>query len=384
MNILMISTYFAPCTIVGALRMTSLANYLLSHGNSVTVIKLAEASYDTGGLASGKRVEGATYVELTSNIEDWKSVNIELLQLIDKLSLSNHYDCCIATFGPFSTIPSIVSGTKKYHIPLVVDYRDLWVFFPTPTTTIKGKLIKWYLFFKYYGLEKSLMTHCAKFVSVTPRSVERMIHFYPFLKKKSHCIYNGYTDILGEVTMQTVPENFSIFFLGKLAYYSIEGTRFFFEAVNSLIQKGHSIRIVHIGKREPVVDQIMCELFFPEKVFVAEGQHPYAETIKMAQKADMFMAINRDPDGLETKIFDYIYLNKPIVAYGPADSEFSEMMRHGENAYMCQSKQQIEQAIETIIVERKAYFTTNMEFRKSLSRDDQNAKYLELLYTLKK
>lgn len=382
MNVLMISPYFAPCTLVGALRMTSLAKYLVSQGVQVTVIKAADAMIGPPDIAAGEPVEGVLYREFIADMNESKSVEAALLQAIDDMCAANHYDCCVASFGPFITASAVTAVQTRYHIPLVVDYRDPWLYHPMPCKTLKEKLLKWYVIVRFHGLEKRLMEYCTAFVSVTPRCVQCMIDHYPALAAKSHCIYNGYTYVPENLAEKRDLVQTNIYILGKLSYYSPEGTKAFFQAVKNLMGKGHPIQVVHIGKEEPLVEEILRDIQFPMENFRAEGQQSYENAIAKARAADIFVAINRDPDGLETKVFDYIYLNKPIVAYGPPKSEFGELISHAENSFMCQTRDEMEAAIERIIVEKLTYLTKDDAFRASLSRAHQNERYYQLLRSI--
>lgn len=381
MNVLIISPYFAPCTLVGALRMTSLTKYLVAQGSHVTVIKLADGRTGTSDCICGTLVNGVGIQEFDVDIGDWKKTKRTLQKAIDEVCTREHFDCCVASFGPFSSEPATITVQTKYRIPLIVDYRDLWLFHPMPRKTWKLKLVKWYNIARYSSVERRLVQHCTWFVSVTPRSVQSMIDHYPILAGKSSLIYNGYTDVEG--IAQEAPSNKTdIYIVGKLSYYSLAGTKAFFEAVMRLQTQGYPIRVTHIGQREPQVPELLRSIRFPEEDFRAEGQHPYADTIRKARNADLFVAINRDPDGLETKVFDYIYMNKPIVAYGPPDSEFGELIGHAENAFMCQTGEQMEAAIQRIIDEKLTYLTKDDAFRASLSRASQNERYYQLLRKL--
>lgn len=359
--------------------MTSLSQYLISQGEEVTVIKATDSSLGPPDIAKGKPVEGVLYKEFSANMQDWRALTPILSQTIEDACESTRFDCCVASFGPFTVVPSIISVWERYpHIPLVVDYRDPWIYPPVTHMTLKEKAVAWYIIARYRRLEKRLMDQCTAFVSVTPRYVQTMNDHYPVLRDKSHCIYNGYTHV-PDGLIKRESSHTKIYVLGKLSYYSLEGTIAFFQAVKHLLAEGHPIQVIHIGKEEPQVEEIIKAVQLPESVYFAEGQQSYNDTIMMARNADIFVAIDHNIHGLNTKIFDYIYLNKPIVAYSTPTSELAELISCVENAFICQSEADMETALRQIIVKKLTYLTQDESFRAGLSRTIQNEHYYQLL-----
>lgn len=377
MKILILSPYFAPYTGVGALRMTSLAAYLQRAGDAVSVIKLADAAYEQE-LVGGTPLPGIPCAEFIYPSNDGEP-DRDLYAVIDRVCGANAFDCCLASFGPFYTVRPAIYLQEHYHIPLVVDYRDLWLYDPRYITSLRAFLGNVRQRFKNRHMEERLLNACAFFAACTPGGLQIMREHYPFLKERSVCVYNGYS--LPEKSFPPPPPDDSeirICILGKYAYYTAKGTETFFRAVNSLIKKGCPIRVVHAGAAEPV-DEIFGRTGFPKEHYLELGPLAYEDALAAAESAHICTAVMSCPIGLGTKIFDYIYLNKPIVAYAPEHSEFEAVLSEAENAYVCQTSERMAAAIETIISEKRYTLTGNPAYRLRFSREAQNQKFRDLL-----
>lgn len=381
MNILIISPYFAPCTLVGALRMTSLAKHLAQCGHSISVIKIKDEEYPLDCIDPKTNQSVATYL-FSAEGKDFQ-IEKNLQELIDEVCMQK-FDCCIVSCGPYYTIRPSLYLTKKYGIPLVVDYRDLWLYDPRPAQTLRSFLGIQKRRILNKAIEKELMKQCAGFVTVTPASVHIMEKHYPILKGKTKCIYNGYVpslDIDSFVSNERRTESVDICFLGKLSYYDRSAALMYFQSVAELRNQGYPVRIVHIGIPEDNLT-LLEEVGLPSDAYVQLGQMPYQKAMQTAKNADIFASIINCQYGLGTKLFDYIYLNRPIVAVAPPKSEFEELLKTTTAGYVCQTKEQIETSIKNIIDQKQTYLTEDTSFSEAFSRQQQNQRYLELLLSL--
>jgi len=382
MKVLLISPYFAPYIGVGALRMTSLADYLTRQGVEVTVIKMDTSCYESG-MVRGESPTGISYVTFKTEKHQRHTAK-KLYPLIDTLCSNERFDCCVVSCGPFYTVRPAIYLRQKHHIPLVADYRDLWVNDPRSKPATLREMVFHALFrCLYYPADKKLMSVCSAFVGVTPQYVQQMVADYPVLKDKALCIYNGYQPIMLPSPPNEERPSFQLFILGKYSYYSLKGASILFDAIKMLLDKGYSIKVLHAGVAEEQTRTLLEKHQLPETCYVELGQLPYSQAMSIAQNADAGFLIWNSSFGLGTKVFDYIYLNKPIIAYVPDESEIVSLLRETENFFAGQSKQQLATAIETIMTEKRSILTENSEFRNRFSRESQNRKYYDLLKSLK-
>ena len=380
MKILMVTPYFPPYTGVASLRMGSLARFLLKTGHSLTIVKLSDSCYPAEE-AGGTQVPGITYVEF-SNEQNFKETALRLYSILEDLAMLDSFDCCLVSCGPYFTLEPVLRLWERFYIPFIVDYRDLWLYQPQPIKSLRMLFGRYKKRLLFHGLEKKVLNACSAFITCSPPPLQTMIDHYPFIKGKAFCVFNGYDFPKGmpaaSLSSHSKGQEIQICNLGKLAYYSSRGARCLFLAAGSLIKKGYSIRIVHIGSAEPL-QEIIRKTGFPQEYYKNLGLLPYEEAISAAASAHICVTICDYPIGLGTKLYDYIYLNKPVVAYVPKHSEFAEVLSKAENAFVCQSAEQMSSAFETIIAENRLTLTDNKAFAEQFSREDQNKKFLRIL-----
>ena len=380
MNILMVAPYFPPYTDVGGLRMGSLARFLLKTGHSLTIVKLSDSCYPAG-TSGGTRIPGITYVEF-SNEHNFEETALRLHSILEDVAVSGSFDCCLVSCGPYFTLEPVLRLWEHFHIPFIIDYRDLWLYQPQPITSPRMFLGRYKKRLLFHGLEKKVLNACSAFITCSPLPLQTMIDHYPFIKGKAFCVFNGYDFPKGmpaaSPSSHAKGQEIQICNLGKLAYYSPRGARCLFLAADSLIKKGYPVRIVHIGSAEPL-QEIIRKTGFPQEYYKNLGLLPYEKAISVAASTHICVTICNYSIGLGTKLYDYIYLNKPVVAYVPKHSEFAEVMSKAENAFVCQSAEQMSSAFETIITENRLTLTDNKAFVEQFSREAQNKKFLRIL-----
>lgn len=165
MKILFIAEFYAPDSVIGAVRISKLSKYLHRFGHDVTVVcsskivgkkddKLLE---ELEGI-SIHRFDDIPYIEKTSNSTKRNNKKLEKLIFVSKkifktgyMNLiypinyfketkrnresiinyykdnlkSNKYDIIVATFSPAFTVEAGIEISEKENIPLIVDLRDL-------------------------------------------------------------------------------------------------------------------------------------------------------------------------------------------------------------------------------------------------------------------
>ncbi len=378
MNILVITPYFAPYKDVASRRMISLVKFLIALNNKITVVKLQNDNYPSNAIGE-EYIDGARYIEFDVKGKTFKESEKILENILDNHCEQNSYDIIIVSCGPFFTVTPTKNIGLKYNIPYIMDYRDLWLYKHRPNDTLKkffGNIKSILLFNK---AEKEALKHCAKFVSVTNGCVRIMEKHYSFIKGKTSCIYNGYEEeIVEEKINNTISEGkYNLVIFGKLSYYSEEKANLLIKAIAQLINTGYDISITHIGKEEPVIKRILSENAISSERYRCLGLVDYASGMAHLKNSDVSISVIDFKIGLGTKLFDYIRINKPIVALAPPDSEYEEILSQYENAFICQTLEDITNALEKIFSEDiKVLATNNTE---QYSRKMQNEIYYKLI-----
>lgn len=369
MKILLLSPCFAPDTAVGALRMSSLARYLLAHGDQVTVLR----EIKSGKVENGHRCFGAEYIEVDVTNHSYEQNIAAFSAAAEQLCQREIFDCCIASFGPYYTIQAAERIAREYCIPLIVDYRDLWLYNPRPALSLKAFIAKHVFRVTRRGLERELLKSCSAFVSVTPKSIELMTSHYSFLKGKSVCIYNGHELSAERISGPSEHDDIVICFLGKFSYYSAEYAEEILSGISKLSHSGVPVRIIHVGEPENVGE--MLKKYELDNKYTECGYKPYDEAIQIASQADIFAEVNCSKYELGTKVFDYIAMNRPLIVAAPPDSELEYLLKDAENAYVCQQREQIYSALKTIVNSHAKKMTVQPGFSEKFSRERSNAEF---------
>lgn len=99
-------------------------------------------------------------------------------------------DCLYVTAPPFSSFVPVVAVGKIFGIPVVLDYRDEWVFSRTSwENSSKSRLA----FFMDSFLERMVLANCQAFTTATQSYIDSIVkHYGPDLINKGEVITNGY------------------------------------------------------------------------------------------------------------------------------------------------------------------------------------------------
>ncbi len=385
MNILIVSPWFSPFLGVGALRMSSFVSYLLAQNDDVTVLKLCDDSYPKH-LMGDKTIDGVHYIEarLQNKSKFLESAEIFYRKIDDVMKIKK-FDVLVCSCGPFYTMLACEKACKKHGVFFVLDYRDLWIYHHKEYLNLFSKIRHIRFVLKHKKYEKAAVEQADLFVAVTPWSLDIMKEKYRL--KASHLIFNGYDDTtLNSINLDVDKSHKNntfteICFFGKMTYYSPLLAKEYLLAVKNLITKGYKIKIIHISEQEPQTQSLLNEIQFPLDCYTCTGRLSYKDGMKIVISTDICAAVIDYKAGLGTKIFDYMYANKPIVTIAPDGSEFAHLLKGCENAYVFQNGDKIEQSIQKII--DMNIDDLDKKFKPEIySRSYQNKKYREQIVSL--
>ena len=368
MNVLILSLAYAPYSGVGVARMTSLSKYLIEKGCNVTVI-----CYDCNIFNSREQQreipEGVERIPVEK--KQGKRENIRNLEkTVERIIKNKQFHLCISSVGPFETMFFINKLWRRWKLPYLIDYRDPWLF---EKNAIKSKGLVRYKLFLYKCLcapiERCAIKNAVKIVLVTGKCKEDIRKRYLIKKDKCRVIYNGYEDALGEGEKKEKNE-FVIGIAGKLSAYNPLAADSFLAACKE-VNNVHPVRVVHIGERDD-----LCERKYPE-VYYNAGIKNHKDTMKILAESDALLICYAHENGLGTKVFDYIALNKPVIYAGTVPSELAEFLEGFEHSYICGDKWQMVNAVKELTQKCPDFLTKgNVE---KYSRRQQNEIYWGLL-----
>jgi glycosyltransferase involved in cell wall biosynthesis len=208
-NVLIIAYYFPPMGLSGVQRTQKFVKYLPQFGWKPTVITVTPTGYfaqdytlleelkhldveihRVGSLDPTRLFKKKGVVQMPSErvrktlsfISDiffipdnkigWKR---KVLKTVDGLFKSKKFDIVFATSPPYTDFLIGSEIHKKYKIPLVLDYRDVWHEYPYkvyPTPLHK---------YLNYKLEKQILHSASKVITTNRRVKELLLSRYKFL-----------------------------------------------------------------------------------------------------------------------------------------------------------------------------------------------------------
>lgn len=369
MRVLYLASEYLPYNNTGTFRTVKFIKALNDRGSKVKVITLdKEAAYEYIGA---NKIDNS--LESISNVSVHRIIPLSLFRyffsfksFISPLNESAYKeffktikdtlskfkaDIIIATHPHSATIRLAEYISKKNGIPLVIDMRDTWSYWPMAyfRTRVHHYLVK--------REEKRIFRSAALVVTVTPEVREIFITTHgDWLRNKIRVIYNsfeGELDVPEKISTKAITSENSIKigYIGsfyydpeirekrlkkwyqrrgveKLAYFSgnedwlYRSPYFFLKMLKKLFDINPDlkrfIKVEFIGKKQAWLEDMINELGI-EYVCSQVGFLDKVQLNKKYQELDYLLAtsekvINGRSYCLPSKLFDYIKLGKPILA----------------------------------------------------------------------
>lgn len=391
MKILLIGPY-APHGQVGAIRIISLSRFLVGKGHFVTVLCLSENTLkqmDPAGL-SASVPDGVRVVpyDITLNAGSLLKKNYqnekECKESLRKLLKTESFDVALISGGPFYAFGAS-KVLRKHGIPYVVDYRDLHI-----SSAIKRKKkgflsqLKFNLTYPMRYYQEYSCVHKANAITVvSPEMKDNIADYFHYDPEHISVVYNGYDeDVLKDFTPMPLADEFTIGYFGKLMYYDKTKTQMLFSALDGINKSGKKVSLLHIGPEDAGIEAYLKEKGYLEDGWYTNvGQKKYAEGMHLLSSCNACLLEYIYPEGPGTKVFDYIYLNKPIIGVTAEGIPLENFLRKFPNAFVCHTEEEITSAILKLAGEGISTLTEGdaKEIIASYSRNRQNETVEELM-----
>ena len=420
MKILIVSFWFPPSNVVGAIRVGKLARFLVRHGHELRVLTTdivedrslpleipKECVYSeyrpredwldllaryfrrhpvgTAVAADGSRVSPREGKRLGNPALNWlKQQYYGLIHIPDMRSdwiravvpagkrLIEEWkpDIIFGSAPPFTGL--IVAGRlgRQFNIPWVADFRDLWVDNP------------------YYGfwepgwrrlvdakLERLMVRNAAALVTVSPIWAEQLRQRHG---KAAEVVYNGYAeeDFPQPSSIEDQQETLTIRYTGSI-YPGFRDPSSLFAAIgllgDSLRQR---VRVEFFGDAVEEVLALAAQHCVRDHVTV-RSPVPYRCALKLQMEADILLLLQwsdkRDEGNLPGKIFEYFYARRPILLIGYEHSVAARLIRERAAGLVSNTPELIRDQLRAWIEDKQAGRLTALDpsVRRGLSRDEQ-------------
>lgn len=404
MKILIVCDGFPPDF---APRMGYLSKYLTRMGCETDVVCEAFANnqgfdFLANAASKIKRICFYRSLNMPKPRREWASLMIKdllfhyrdkrLIREIQNDKDFSGYDLVLSS--TYRTFPLKAAQTlaEYFHVPLVVDLRDIMEQYPDKFYTTHRLPFALHLARHLIKERNKILEKAAAVVSVSEWHRNFLKQFNP----NTHLIYNGYDPELFFPAHQPDPY-FRIVFTGRMLNFKIRTPDWLFETVAKLKQNGlisdSDFRICWYVEPEgkPVLQEMAhhygietlseCHDFIPADEVPALLNRS-SILFQMANKAD-----ENGPKGImTTKIFEALAVGKPLLLVRSDESYLEAMI----NRYHCGlAARNVESIMEFILAQYQKWKETgstsipvNPEIERYFSRKGQAAQFLQLFKTI--
>lgn len=378
MKLLIVSPSFIPDASVGRLRMVSLVKALKGSCH-ITVMQNKISSYQK--TTEEEPLEDVETIQV--NVSENFRANMKAYKNAMKSQLKDEeYDAVIISVGPYYTLP-LTAIIKKYsQAKVILDYRDLWSI--SFRGNEKSNRIK--SFIKSFLIEKPALKAADVVTCCDEESLEALKKQYQFLYHvPCRTVLNGYDDqeLIGLKLSErkTSDSSVTIAIYGKFeVYIGINNLKWFAKSISE-IEKANSkkVRILHFGREETALRKALEQ----ENICYEWGGYvKYRDGMEqLNSRADILLAANDVYYGYGTKMFDYIFLNKPVLMYAVPGSTLYRFVNEFENGYAFSNAEELNHALQKLENTPNCYLDNHIEPEK-FSRSRQNVVFQNVITSL--
>jgi glycosyltransferase involved in cell wall biosynthesis len=349
-NVLVIAYYFPPMGLSGVQRTLKFVKYLPQFGWQPTILTVTPTGYyaqdytlldelhtqhieiiRTGSLDPNRlfRKKGVvkmpserwrkmlTFVSDTLFIPDnkigWKR---KALKAAEKLFTEKKFDVIFSTAPPFTDFIIGTALHKKFHTPLVLDYRDVWheypyKYYPTPLHKLMN-----------YKLEKKALRASTRVIATNRRVKELILKRYKFLHYHDITILpQGFdpADVRSN-SKHVIPPSKGLRIAHAGVFYGERTPKYLLQALRKLFttmpQLKNQIEVILIGTIQDEYVRMIKSMELDGNV-TTTGYLDHQHCLTYLQSSDiLWLMLNNDTQS-PGKLYEYIGLRKPILASVP-------------------------------------------------------------------
>jgi hypothetical protein len=359
-TIFILSHFFTPHLLISAKRASYLATYLSEHGYNVIVLKAHNQHYakDHIGQSNPPADYQVRNICLPSSSAGMQSDRLWYQAYKKEIGrlLPSKKACCLYMSGnPFFYFALGKCIKKKYGVSYLLDFRDPW-YQDRRLHHQHGSLVDKIRFYRSSFLdrirERQSVQHAAYVINVTRKRTDIYRRYYKRLDPQRFItIPNGYDET--QVPAGNSPANhddgcLKVGIFGKFGYYSHQHVDLLIEASRKLPE---SFQCVFHHWGDVKFDAYLTDQVQRQHVaqrFCFHGQEDYKAGMRELGQMDCLLINNRDIAHFPTKIYDYIWLNKPVVALLAPGSELGGWLKRFRHAYQVQTASELSDRLTQI------------------------------------
>ncbi|MGB9859403.1 MAG: glycosyltransferase [Moorellaceae bacterium] len=379
-KILLIAYYFPPYQGVGAFRAAGFHRYLREFGWSTHVVTATPRKSELDADESVTYIpepEGnamSKLIPLRDNSWMWSSaVKRQLSQIIER----EKPEVVLITGGPFLYFELAFWIREEFGIPYILDFRDPFINPIYGRRFIRNAIAK--------RLERRWVSKAAAILI----PIEQM---RPYVSVPDYIpvyvIENGFDDTALEKIINLPQPDFIE--KRKNGFYLVYAGKFlngYRDPLNLLrtlkAYEQYNIpksELVYVGPSSIEIKRILHKEKYP---LIEMGPRDYLDTIRLIKVCDIGVVISTGAlFEATTKVYDYIALNKPILAIGaPAGGGIQSILHRYGRYEICENREDdIARAIKVLLDKKSFYPPLTEEKLRQFGRKYQAMKLAEILY----
>lgn len=352
-KVLVISYYFPPMGLSGVQRTLKFVKYMKNYNWEPTILTTDSTGYYAHDPSLQKEAEDANLIihrvsgkGINAKLASRGTVKIprefirkflsrlsstffipdnkagwanEAFYAAEKLLTNEKFDLIFVSAPPFSSVNMAVKLNKKFNIPLVIDYRDLWYgyqfgFYPTP-----------YHSYLHKKMEYNALKAADRIIATNRKMKEKIIAKYPFLTFEDiYIIPHGYDpEDFKDLKVENKPNNkMRLTYSG--IFYEFVTPKYFLLAFKELsIERPDvtaNIELHFIGFLRIENKKLVKKLELQE-VVKEYGYLNHREALSKLMSSDvlwMMVGYGRNADTISSgKLYEYFGTRKPLLVSVP-------------------------------------------------------------------
>lgn len=320
-RLLIPSFYFPPHYGVKVFRTTKFCKLLPLHGWTPWVLTVDPRYYGSKTTSypyddlKNVRVYRLPYLKFPGNVLMLK-LAWSFLVLGFVLLHRRDIDAVYMSGSPFYPFPLTLPLTKVLGIPTVIDFRDSWSFNHGYDGAMRNDFSGRLRTFVYGIMEKIAVRHASRVVFSTSVLQDEYAALIPGFDSKYLTITNGIDlDDFTNVAPLRSSEKKTLVLAGQFRIYLNDVVNEFLKCLKSL----PDVHFLYLGEENAFIINSARTSGVKDQVIALPFQ-PYSRTLQLIAGADAAVVANGLVNGMGTKIFDYLALNKPVLCLVPEGS----------------------------------------------------------------
>lgn len=247
------------------------------------------------------------------------------VKFLNKYLKENPVDLIVSTGPPHSMHLIALGLKKKFDIPWIADFRDPW----TDIDFYHKLKLTHFADQKHRQLEKKVLATADYVVTVSPGCAAGL---EKIANRKVEVITNGYDPSDYEFEKPVPDKTFTISHFGAFNKDRNPGSLWL--ALSELATENpdfkNLLRIKLFGQTDVSIINDIKKYNLSDNLVLIEHLPHQKGLIELCKSQVLLLPLNNAPNvkGILTgKMFEYIALQRPILAIGPTDADFAEILR---------------------------------------------------------